>query len=897
MPLTAGTRLGAYDIVSALGAGGMGEVYRATDPSLGREVAIKVLPDSVAQDPERLARFDREAKLLASLSHPNIAQVYGLEEEAASRRRFLVMELAAGDDLTVRISRGRIPVDEAIPIAIQIAHALEAAHGRGIVHRDLKPANIKLSANGDIKVLDFGLAKAFDSARAGASGGGAAGSDAQANSPTLTAQATAAGVILGTAAYMSPEQARGREADKRADIWSFGVVLFEMLTGARFFQGETISDTLAAVLRQEIDWASLPADTPAEIRRLLRRCLERDRKNRLHDIADARIVLEEISRGAKEPAPAPLAAPKGRSPWMAWVAIAVVMLAAGAAIGRWTVGSRASGAAQATIRLDVRTPPGVTDVRHPAVAPDGSFVVFVGESAKAPQLYLQKFDEAAPRAIDLTEGARQPFVSPDGRWIGFRRANRLERIAVDGGEPLPIADASTDGPGATWVPGGPIVFGTGWLQSLSAVSPEGGAVRQLTKLNAEKGEIGHWYPAALPDGRHVLFTVWAKATGLNDAETALLNIDTGEYRTLFKGAEARYVEPGAIVFFRAGAYHAVRFDPATFAVSGEPVRVLEDARGNVPAGTQTNASLSAGGTLAYTTGSSAADRKLVWVSPGGALAELPFPARAYNSLSIAPGGRRAAVGVLEAGRHVIRLLDFEQRTDDALDLPGSNWYPVWHPDGVRLAFRSMRKGDFDTYWKDASSAAPPEELLVTDRDDTPIAFTPDGKALVVEQSEADGTYPFKMLSLPPTGAPAPLVPFKSGGATITRDGKLMALVSARAGRDDVYVLPLGGKGTPERVSTGGGQAVAWSSNGTELYFARFPEILVTTIRLDAGRVRASGERVWARVEGADLPTVFAPGPDGRLLLALRTEPMTPSIRVVIGWDKEIARKLAVGASR
>jgi serine/threonine-protein kinase len=884
LSLQSGLRLGQYEVLAKLGEGGMGEVYRAKDTTLGREVALKVLPASVAGDPERLARFEREAKLLASLNHANIATLHALER--FENRHVLVMELVPGDDLTTRIARGPMPLDEALPIAIQIAHALEAAHERGVVHRDLKPANIKVSDDGAVKVLDFGLAKALGPEDSGST------SNAM-NSPTLTAHATAAGIILGTAAYMSPEQARGRTADKRADIWAFGAILFEMLTGARLFEGETISDTLAAVLRQDLPWARLPASTPNELRRLLRRLLERDRKNRLHDIADARLVLEEVARGGAEDTPAPIAAPsRSRARWPLAAVAGLALLAVGAALGRYVLAPAPSASAE-TIRLIVPMPPGVTNIRYPAVSPDGRFVVFTGQAgSRAPKLYLHYFNAAMPRAIEGTDGALHPFVSPDARWIGFRRNNRLERISVDGGQPLGIADASTSGPSSTWLPGGPIVFAASWLVGLSAVSPEGGEVRSLTTLNASRNEIGHWFPSALPDGRHVLFTVWLKTTGLDDAEVALLDVRTGTYRILFKGAEARYVAPGAIVYFRAGTYQAVRFDLDSLEPSGDPVRVLEDARGNIPEGGNVHTDIAAQGTAAYESTPSVPESRLVWVSPGGALEELPFPVRRYGALSLATDGRRVAVDVVEAGRYSIRLLDLSpnQRADDAINLPGTNWGPIWHPDGKHLAFIAMRKGDFDTYWKDVTSTAAAEPLLVTDGDDIPVAFSDDGRTLIVEQSESNGTYPLKRMSLPPPGKQELVLPDDSDGAVVSPDNKYIAYVSERTG--EVYVLPLVGGGVPERVSTGGGEAVAWSANSRELYYARPPEILAVTLGQEGPRLRPMGERVWARVNQSwPQQRAFAIGKDGRILIALPKEPVIPQIRVILGWDQEIAQKL------
>ena len=888
--MKSGIRVGQYEVVSKLGEGGMGEVYRARDTTLGREVALKVLPASVANDAERLARFEREARLLASLSHTNIATLHALER--LDNRHVLVMELAPGADLTARIARGPMALEEALPIAIQIAHALEAAHERAVIHRDLKPANIKVSEDGAVKVLDFGLAKAMEATE---TDGGTERRPTE-NSPTLTAfaQGTQVGVILGTAAYMSPEQARGRTADKRADIWAFGAILFEMLSGKRLFEGETISDTLAAVLRQDVPWNSLPVAIPNEIKRLLKRLLERERKNRLHDIADARLVLEEIQRGGVDDTPAPVVAPAPRrTNWLLAAGAGLALLAGGAAIGRYVLSPDAPTAAS-TIRLVVPMPPGVTDAYQPAVSPDGSWVVFAGQAGSdVRKLYLHRLDQAMPRVVEGTNGASEPFISPDGRWIGFRRANRIERISVDGGDPLPVADAPSNGSGSAFVPGGPIVFAGSWLQGLSAVSPEGGQVRPLTKLDASRNEIGHWFPSALPDGRHVLFTVWTKGTGTNDAEAALLDLTTGQYKILFKGLEPRYIEPGAIVFFRAGAYHAVRFDLRSQTASGDPVRVLEDAMGNPPEGATTQTDLAARGTLAYVAAPYAPERRLVWLSAGGKIDPLPFPARSYGGFSLTADGTRLAVGVLEAGRYLIRVLDLAHTRDDSLDLPGSNWRPVWHPDGKRLAFRSMQKGDFDAYWKDVAAGTAPEPLLVTGADETVEGFTPDTSTAIVRISEPDGTYPLSKILLKPLGKPERLVPFSSGGPRITGDGKYIAFVSDRTGSEEVYVMALAG-GPPERVSTRGGEAVAWSRNSRELYYTRPPEIIAVSLAFEGPRLRPMGERVWARVEGLEgQDDAFDVGPDGRILLALPKEPIVRQIRVVLNWDKEIARKLGL----
>ena len=889
MALTPGSRIGSYEIHGLLGEGGMGQVYKAHDSRLGRDVAIKVLPASVANDPDRLARFEREAKVLASLSHTNIAQIYGLEDAAVASGqvgRVLVMELAPGQDLTIRLNQGPMPLHDALPIALQITHGLEAAHDAGIVHRDLKPANIKVSDDGAVKVLDFGLAKAFAP--------GDASSASAMNSPTLTAHATAAGVILGTAAYMSPEQARGRDADKRADVWSFGVVFFEMLTGARLFQGETISDTLAAVLRQDMPWALLPRDTPSEITKLLRRCLERDRKNRLHDIADARIVLEEVARtGGREatPAVATVAAPR-KTPWLWFGIAAAAALVAGILIGKAMTPAAPAGNSSSLVRFNITLPRGVAEVADPAIAPDGSFVVFRGTSAAgADALYIQRLNEVAPKLIERSENARLPFISFDGRWIAFRRGNKLHRIALDGGEPLPITDIPSNSPGGIWLQNNTILFPKSWLSPMFVVPIDGGEPRQVSTLDTAKGEIGHWFPSTLPDSDHVLMTVWKKAAGINDAEIAVLDLKTGRHEILFKGAEGRYVASGFIMFFRAGAYHAVRFDPSTRKFSGEPVRVVDDAYGNSSEGDVPQTDLSANGTLAYLTGPNTLPRELTWIAADGKATTLGFPARAYNSASISQDGHRLAVGLVESGRNLIRLIDLDSGKEEPLDLPGASWRPRWHPDGKRLAYRSMQKGDFDIYWKDVTSGGGPERLLVSDFDESPEAFMTDGKSLIVEQSNTNGNYLPALMPLTPIGPPKPFIADTTEGIAVSAKGSWIAYVSDRRGGSHAYVVAPDGGGVPERISTGSAQAVAWSRDGAELFYLREPEIVKVSFRTDGNRFHATGERVWAKLEGSYATGVMETGADGRVLVAVAKDPPPRLIRVVVNWAAEVAGKV------
>ena len=551
MLFTPGTRLGLYEIQAHIGSGGMGDVYRARDTRLGRSVAIKVLARPLASDPEWLARFEQEARLLASLNHPHIAQIYGFEGDAGQTPA-LVMELVEGQSLADRIATGPLLLEEALLIALQIAEALEAAHERGIIHRDLKPANVLLSAGWVAKVLDFGLAKVLEPVTRPELG------PARLNSPTPS-PVTVSGVILGTAAYMAPEQARGQAVDKRTDLWAFGVVLYEMITGRRPFEGETISDTIAAVLREDVDWKRLPAQTPYDVRRLLKRCLERNPKNRLHDAADARLAILDARDESDAGAPARGATATSRTlPWIAASLAAIAM--AGAVLGRELLSpSRAADPPRSILRFTTEPPPEATNVSYVAAAPDGRFIVYQAQVDGDFRLFVRRFDELESRPLPGSEGGRGPFVSPDGAWVGFVRNGKIFKVPTTGGDAIAVCNVQ-GGAGAAWGPDGQIVFSRTWLSGLSAVSADGGTPTVLTEPDPGRREIGHWWPSVLPDGR-VLFTIAAAGLGLNDAHIGLLDPATRSYRGLFAGAKAEWLPSGHIVFFRAGRYHVVPVRP------------------------------------------------------------------------------------------------------------------------------------------------------------------------------------------------------------------------------------------------------------------------------------------------------------------------------------------------
>ena len=631
MSIASGTRFGAYEIIAPLGAGGMGEVYRARDMKLSRDVAIKVLPADVARDPERLARFEREARLLASLNHPNIAHVYGFEHAAAAdgaAMHFLAMELVDGDDLSIVIARGPIPVADALPIARQIAEALEAAHGQDIVHRDLKPANVKVRSDGTVKVLDFGLAKAL--------GGDASSGPADAmNSPTLTVQGTTAGTVLGTAAYMAPEQARGKAVDKRADIWAFGVVLWEMLTGKRLFAGETVSDVLAAVLTSEPDWTRLPAGLPSPVRDVLRRCLERNPKQRLHDIADARLQVDDALAGRGEVAPLHVAPIVRRRSWLFWLAIPAIGLA-GLLAGIWMRPSVSA----APVRLSIALPSGEQATTVPAISRDGRMVAYAaGRSDSLSRLYIRELGNFTSRVVSDSGGARYPFFSPDGRAVAFFADGKLRRAPVSGGGATDVAPAP-DPWGGTWTADGNIVYVPNFPAGLWRVAGQGGVPEQLTKPDGAGAGYAHVFPQSVAGTDDVLFGFWGK-TFYN----ALLPSSSKAWRPitppmptqgLFTGmyAASGHVIAGDVM----GGVRAAEWSPSTTAPANPETVVLDDVYWELTI-ERPWLNVADNGTAVYVHGNPS-KRHLVWVDCQGHETELPGDGDSILKATVSRDGTR-----------------------------------------------------------------------------------------------------------------------------------------------------------------------------------------------------------------------------------------------------------------
>ena len=879
-----GSRLGPYAITAPLGTGGMGEVYRATDTKLGREVALKLLPEAFAADADRLARFEREAKVLASLNHTSIAHLYGFEGATlpdGTTAHFLAMELVEGEDLAERLKRGQVPVDEALAIAKQIAEALEEAHEKGIVHRDLKPANVKLTPDGKVKVLDFGLAKAWE-------GPGAVSSDLS-QSPTLAHTGTAAGLILGTAAYMSPEQARGKAVDKRADIWAFGVVLFEMLTAQRLFVGETVSDVLAGVLKSEVDFGTLPAEAPPAIRRLLRRCLERNPKNRLHDIADARLELSEGPFAVAGDLPAPGPKP---SHWRR-IAVGVGLLVVGGLLGVATEGLRARSEESPRVRFTV-TPPGSGGrVQHLRFSRDGRRLVYSVSSER--RLLVHELDAFESRPLSGTEGATTPFLSPDGAWIGFKQAGKIRKIALDGGDPVDICDLPQNTPDAAWGPGDVILFSPAWTNvGLWRVNAGGGPPVELTRPDRAKGESGHFWPDFLPDARAVLFTIWG-GKGLVDSKVGLLDLETRRYEVLFEGAAPSYLDSGHILYYKGGAYRAVPFDAVRRRVTGPETTVLPGVRRLDPVGDEENfVAFSTGGALAFVEGDStltAPLSRLTWVSREGRREDLPFEAyHDLGALSLSSDGARAAVSRVEHGQKEVYVYDLERGTGEAVTRDGQSWSPAWHPDGRRLAVTSQLKGNFDVRRVAADAASAPEIMLATDADEGDWRWAPDSASGVFKVwSPVSGTDLWRARG--DGSKPTPLVAsaLEEGDSAFSPDGKWLAYQSGGS----LYVAPY--PSLAQRVLVAqAAESPRWSRAAKELFYVEEGRLKALVYEVRAGAFRPAVATTLFEI--GRLTTIFEVVPDGRRFLFLARSPGSPDrdvIRVVLNGFEELRGRAPV----
>jgi serine/threonine-protein kinase len=900
MGLTTGAQLGSYDIVAPLGAGGMGEVYRARDTALGRFVAVKILPETVADDPERLARFEREARALAALNHPHVAQIYGFEEAvvAGARVRALVMELVEGEDLAERISRGRLHISEALAIAKQIAEALEVAHAHGIIHRDLKPANIRLRGDGGVKLLDFGLAKA-------AATDGDAPAAMLENSPTISSPAaTARGVILGTAAYMAPEQASGKLVDKRVDVWAFGVVLYEMLAGRRPFQGDDVTSVMAQVLEREPDWSVLPPDTPDNIRRLLRRCLEKDRRRRLRDCGDARLELDETDSAVR---------PVEKS-WLRLVAAGAV----GAAVGAgaiWGVdapgepatpspGSRRFALVDASQRLSGG---GSLPV---AVSRDGRRFVYAGPQ----HLMVRAADDLAPRPIPGTEpvasptGPRgnsglavQPILSPDGESVAFFQAGELRRVPVAGGTPAVICQCGTIG--ATWADDDTILLGG------RATDADGGGVWSVPAGGGEPTrlvpvEAGHLVmrPQRLPGGDHILFTI-ARGEHWDEADVVAYSFRTGRRQVLVEGGvDGRYLSSGHLVYGKDGVLLAVKLDPRTLAMSGVPVPVLAGVAQQTSAGQWGGFAydVSDEGTLVYWPAPAAALRRvLVWVDRDGRQEPLPAEPRAYQYPRISPNGERLALDLRDQ-QNDVWVWDLVRATLTRATVGRHAGGPaIWDATGTSILFGPDVEGAINLH-SQPTSGGQPRRLMTVPNMQFADDVTPDGKWVIFSESDPKTRFDVRRQRIDGSGDPESLVhsQFTEQNADVSPDGRWLAYQSDESGRFEVYVRPFPNVNDGRwQVSSNGGSRPLWSRNGSALFYLdadrRMTVVAVQrTPALGFGRPAMLFETTALGLEGQQRN--FDVSADGKRFLMVRNLPPpgdVPTLVVIEHWLDEVRARV------
>lgn len=889
MTLNQGAKLGPYEVLSPLGAGGMGEVYRATDSRLDRAVAIKVLPEAMANDPERTVRFQREAKVLASLNHPNIASIYGFEE--AEGKRFLVMELVEGATLADRLHDGALSVEDALTIARQIAEALEAAHERGIIHRDLKPANVKITPEGTVKVLDFGLAKAMAAEDRS--------STEIVNSPTITAGYTKAGVILGTAAYMSPEQARGRPVDRRTDIWSFGVVLYECLSGHRPFEGETATDLIAKILERDADWGALPATTPTNVRMLLQRCMQKDRKQRLRDIGEAWVVLDGALAG--DFSVSGLAPVRPKPKWrslLPWAVCAVLV----ASLGIVSFTDRA--VKQAVLRLTMSIPESQSLAAFPGtmmdISPDGTRVVFVGRSESARQLYLRHLHQPDATPLPNTDDGFCPFFSPDGEWIAFCQKGKLRKISILGGPATTICDAA-DLRGGSWGVDGTIVFSPNPRSGLWRVPEAGGEPVKMTEAGVGDATPTHRWPQILPDGKTALLTATDKNSEYTDAKIIAVSLATNEQKVVLTGGTfARYVPAGFLVFGRAGTLMAAPFDAGKLEVTGAPVPILEGVQ-NGPTYGSFQYVFSQTGTLVYVGGAAGGEQEVpIWIDREGKETPISQHKRDYNSdVRMSPDGTRLATTLIDGGNSDIWILEIERDSftrltvDEAVD---QNLR--WSPDGKWIVFTSNRgKTSLNLFRQLADGTGEAERLTTSENPQFPSSFTPDGSILVyVERApKTDGDIMYLRLDGPERTPEVFLAtPFAERLPVLSADGKWLAYVSNESGETEVYVRPFLRLGAKVKVSAGRGFAPKWSPDGKEIFYQAESKMMAVSVSIQDDVLRASSPRLLFEIKSFSYNGPHDVSSDGNRFLFYRPvgdiKEQSQQPTVVVNWFDELKAK-------
>ncbi len=902
--LPIGTRIGTCEITAHIGSGGMGSVYRARDTRLQRDVAIKVLPPSFSADPERRARFEREARALAALNHPNIAAIYGVEDTSGTPA--LILELVDGKTLAERMQQGQLPLKETLTIARQIAEALDAAHEKGIIHRDLKPGNVALTADGTVKVLDFGLAKSVDPAGAGI-----------ADAPTMTGAATSAGVILGTAAYMSPEQARGLPVDKRTDIWAFGCVLYEMLGRRAAFARDSGVETLAAILERDPDWSTLRADTPPLVRRLLERCLEKDPKRRLRDIGDARMELDSALATPGERGAEPSRSPRS---WALAGIAATLAIAAVAAWFAWFMPRPAQGDRRVS-RFSIDLPPKQiilpgfnSDV---AFSPDGAEIAFT--TLPGP-VFVRRVDDLNTTKLEAAKGySTGPLFSPDGTSISYIGGNAIIstkkpffKAALSGGAPVTLTQYDMFHRG-DWSPDGWIYWTAHYPGGIVRSRDSGGNPEPVTELDTAHGERSHRFASLLPDGSAILYTVgFDGISSYDDARIDLWDLRTKEHHTLIAGGTSGVYSPsGHIIYARAGSLFAVPFDAKSHKVTGTPFEVLKGVLTSGNTGAAYFA-LSRRGDLAYVPGPAAdGHRTLVWVDRTGKPEPLPLPKASYLYPRLSPDGQTLAVEI-EGPNHDVYFYDFARGVTSRITTDGLSHDPVWSPDGKRLVFRSWQAGGMTIWSMPSDRSGPAARLDPNGVNESPVSISPDGRYLTFDRMDQQTRTDAYVLPLA-GGPPVALLRdrFDEGAARFSPDGHWLAYVSDESGQSEVYVQPFPGPGPKIQLSKDGGFDPVWRRSGGELYYRNDDKMMMVSISTSPS-LRASAPQMlwqapaqsWSGVglysEGSGsscgMPSSTAENydvtADGQKFLMVRDDDanvMSKQIVVVMNWAEEVKR--------
>jgi Tol biopolymer transport system component len=889
MPLASGVRLGVYEVIALLGAGGMGEVYRARDGTLKRDVALKILPEIFALDPDRLARFKREAQVLAALNHPNIASIYGFEGSGAVQ--VLVLEFVDGPTLADRIAQGPVPLDEALSMAMQVAIALEAAHQSGIVHRDLKPANIKIRPDGTVKVLDFGLAKAL-------SDDPSAGDGSQ--SPTITSPAlTRMGMILGTAAYMSPEQARGRAADKRSDIWAFGCVLYEVLTGRRAFEGDDVSETLAGILKSNPVWEALPREIPASVRRVLRRCLEKDPNRRYHDLADARLDLAEPIASSEAAPPVIARLPNAIVERGLW---ALVVMTLGSLLAYLLLQEPPTGRmAQFHVLPPQNTTFGSTagmggnpSAVSGAVSPDGTRMVFVATDKSGTLLWLRPIDSLTARPLAGTEGAFLPFWSPDSRFVGFFTTGKLKRIDAGGGSSQTLCDVPSGPRGASWSPNGIILFsiGAGSGTKLSRVSSEGGTPTPVEVSDEDgKSSEGSW-PYFLPDGRHFLYWVRSQSDGSRGIYLGSLDPGAASRRLVTSDSQAVYAAPGWLLFTREGILLRQAFDPERLDMAGAATPVVEGLAATNEIGLGAF-SASQTGVLTYRSGA-AASTQFAWFDRNGRMLGTAGPPGSYRTIALSPDETRVAYG--DVATEDIWILDLRRQTPLRFTFAAGSieTAPVWTHDGTKILYRSTQHGG-SVFEKNATGTLA-ERLILKARINGPSQVSRDGKLLLYFANPA-GQSLFDIFVLPLTGEPKPVVvvgsPFGEVEPQFSPDGRWLAYLSNETGRNEAYVEPFPTTGKDKwKISETSARQPMWRSDGKELFFVSDErKLYAVTVRTTSNFEFETPRLLFdMRADVFNARNSYVPSRDGqRFLVNMLLDTAPTPISVILNWTAGPAR--------